>query len=82
MDGYAAERVTLSRRASRWVMGNAGVFAPFLLHQGFSSYGPVLLGYLIAVAVSMGIDFMNGSAYEHQPEGVHIVLTPSPPRSD
>lgn len=82
MDGYAGERVMLSRRASRWVMGNAGVFAPFLLNQGFNSYGPVLLGYFIAVAASMGVDFMNGSAYEQRPEGVHIVLTPTPPKPD
>ena len=82
LDGFAAERVVLSRRASGWVMGNVGAFAPFLLNQGFGSYGPVVLGYLIAVATSMGIDFVSGSAYEHQPDGVHIVLKPSPPRPD
>lgn len=82
LDGYAGERVVLSRRASRWVMGNVAVFAPFLLNQGYNSYGPVVLGYLIAVAASIGIDFANGSAYEHQPGGVHIVLKPSPPKPE
>lgn len=75
-DGFQPAEVTLRRTTSGWIALNVLAGASEFANQGLSSGRQAAVAAVSVAAVSFGIDFLTGAAYQLDPPRVHVTLAP------
>jgi hypothetical protein len=79
-EGYRPAEISLKRTTSGWIALNALAGASEFANQGLSSTGQQAGAAAGVAAVSFGIDFLTGGAYQLDPPRVHVTLEPLGPQ--
>ena len=75
-EGFEPAEVTLTRKASGWILGDVGWAAAQFQNQGLRSTSQAPTAAISVAAISIGVDVATGSAWRQSPGEVRVMLKP------